>query len=204
MTRTTLALLFALASITASAQISIGADNQGASIRVGGGIGLSNGASTLTMLNPNQKGDFLFLFPQMAPMESGKGLPLQLWAVGNDDGRTVFVWKAGATPSAPDQDVVAGGGTKATTATAHLTSAMVDVPAMLANTSTVVRLDVPGIKAGSAISISPSEELPGMLAIAHASAPVDCVVIIKFINPGPFVPGMTMKMSVGALGTASP
>lgn len=203
MMRTTLALLFALASITAAAQISIGADNQGASIRVGGGIGLSNGASTLTMLNPNQKGDFLFLFPQMAPMESGKGLPLQLWAVGNDDGRTVFVWKTSTAAPAPEQQVVAGG-EKASAATAHLTTAMVDIPAMLANTSTVIRLDVPGIKAGSVISISPSEELPGMLAIAHASAPVDCVVIIKLINPGPFVPGMTMKMSVGALGTASP
>lgn len=63
------------------AHISIGGDNQSASIRVGGGIGLSNGESTLTMLNPNQKGNYVFLFPQVAPMESGNGLPLQLWAV---------------------------------------------------------------------------------------------------------------------------
>ena len=70
---------------------------------------------------------------------------------------------------------------------------------MLSGTSQIVRLDVPGIKAGSAISVSPSEELPGMLAIAQATSPIDCVVIIKFINPGPFVPGTTMQMSVGSI-----
>jgi hypothetical protein len=199
MMRTTLVLVLALAAATASAQISIGGDGQGASIRVGGGMGLSNGESTVTLFNPNQKGNFLFLLPQMAPLESGKGLPLQLWAMGNDDGRTVFIWKAGAAPSASGQEVVAGGD-KAATATAHHTNITVDIPAMLANTSTVVRVDVPGIKAGSAISVSPSEELPGMLAIAHASAPVDCVVIIKLINPGPFTPGMTMPFSIGAVG----
>jgi hypothetical protein len=199
MMRITLALLLAFAATTAYAQINIGGDNQGASIRVGGGIGLSNGESNVTMLNPNQKGNFLFLFPQMTPMEPGKGLPLQLWAVGHEDGRTVFVWKEGV---APQQQASAGDdNTKprelASNVVYHVTE--VSIPPMLSGTSQIIRLDVPGIKAGCAISVSPSEELPGMLAIAQATSPIDCVVIIKLINPGPFVPGTTMQMSVGGI-----
>jgi hypothetical protein len=199
MMRITLALLVAFAATTAYAQINIGGDNQGASIRVGGGIGLSNGESNVTMLNPNQKGNFLFLFPQMTPMEPGKGLPLQLWAVGHEDGRTVFVWKEGV---APQQQVSAGdNNTKPRESTSNVVYHVADVsiPPMLSGTSQIIRLDVPGIKAGSAISVSPSEELPGMLAIAQATSPIDCVVIIKLINPGPFVPGTTMQMSVGGI-----
>lgn len=197
--RISLALFVVVACQTATAQINIGGDNQGASIRVGGGIGLSNGESNLTMLNPNQKGNFLFLFPQMTPMEPGKGLPLQLWAIGNNEGRTVFVWKEGV---APQQPASAGEGDakqreSANNVVYHVTD--VSIPPMLSGTSQIVRIDAPGIKAGSAISVSPSEELPGMLAIAQATSPIDCVVIIKFINPGPFVPGITMPMSVGGI-----
>ena len=199
MMRITLALLLAFAATTAYAQINIGGDNQGASIRVGGGIGLSNGESNVTMLNPNQKGNFLFLFPQMTPMEPGKGLPLQLWAVGHEDGRTVFVWKEGV---APQQQASAGDdNTKPRESASNVVYHVADVsiPPMLSGTSQIIRLDVPGIKSGSAISVSPSEELPGMLAIAQATSPIDCVVIIKIINPGPFVPGTTMQMSVGGI-----
>jgi hypothetical protein len=56
--------------VTTFAQINIGGDNGGASMRIGGGIGLSNGESQVTMFNPNQKGNFLFLFPQMTPSEA--------------------------------------------------------------------------------------------------------------------------------------
>jgi len=199
MLRTTLALLLALAATAADAQINIGGDNQGASIRVGGGIGLSNGESNVTMLNPNQKGNFLFLFPQMTPMEPGKGLPMQLWAVGQDDGRTVFVWKEGLAPQQQASAGDANAKPRETTSNIVYHVAEVSIPPMLSGTAQIVRLDVPGIKAGSAISVSPSEELPGMLAIAQATSPIDCVVIIKFINPGPFVPGTTMQMSVGGI-----
>jgi len=56
--------------VTTFAQINIGGDNGGASMRIGGGIGLSNGESQVTMFNPNQKGNLLFLFPQMTPSEA--------------------------------------------------------------------------------------------------------------------------------------
>jgi hypothetical protein len=186
---------------TTYAQINIGGDNGGASMRIGGGIGLSNGESQVTMFNPNQKGNFLFLFPQMTPLEQGKGLPLQLWAVGDADGKTVFVWKEG-THAQPQ--VSTGAERKdadQSSARASFHTASVSIPPMLSGTSQIVRLDIPGIKAGSAISISPSEELPGMLAIAQATSPIDCVVVIKFINPGPFVPGVTMDMSVGVVSS---
>jgi hypothetical protein len=197
----TIVLVFALTIATTSsfAQINIGGDNGGASMRIGGGIGLSNGESQVTMFNPNQKGNFLFLFPQMTPLEQGKGLPLQLWAVGDADGKTVFVWKEGTHAQ---QQVSTGAERKDAdqpTARASVYTASVSIPPMLSGTSQIVRLDIPGIKAGSAISISPSEELSGMLAIAQATSPIDCVVVIKFINPGPFVPGVTMDMSVGVI-----
>jgi hypothetical protein len=191
--------LVAVVSTAASAQISIGGSGP-QTFRVQGTIGIGNGESCVTIANPNSAGQFLFLFPHMAPLKPGEQMPLRLHAVGQE-GQTVFVWKADA-PSSPAPEVVAGG-QQASTATVHHTVVPVEIPAMLANTSTVVRLDVPGIKAGSAVSVSPSEELPGMLAIAHASAPVDCVVIIKFINPGPFIPGLTMPMSLGAVGAGT-
>jgi hypothetical protein len=197
----TIVLVFALtiAATSSFAQINIGGDNGGASMRIGGGIGLSNGESQVTMFNPNQKGNFLFLFPQMTPLEQGKGLPLQLWAIGDADGKTVFVWKEGTHVQ---QQVSTGAERKdadQSSARASFHTASVSIPPMLSGTSQIVRLDIPGIKAGSAISISPSEELPGMLSIAQATSPIDCVVIIKFINPGPFVPGVTMDMSVGVI-----
>jgi hypothetical protein len=186
----------ALMSLDVSAQISIGGSGP-QTFRVQGTIGIGNGESTVTLANPNAVGDFLFLFPALTPLKSGEHIPLRLHAVGHD-GRTVLVWKADDTVRS-SQEVVAGGGTSSITSAQHF-STSIDIPAMLSGTSQIVRIDIPGIKAGSAISVSPSEELPGMLAIAHASAPVDCVVIVKLINPGPFTPGMTMPFSIGAGG----
>lgn len=185
----------------ALAQISIGGGTGPQTFRVQGTMGLGNGESCVTIGNPNTSGQFLFLFPQMPQLKPGEHLPLQLHAVGQQD-QTVLLWKLDA--SASKQEPVVAGGEKSTSATVHHASVSVDIPAMLSGTSQIIRLDVPGVRAGSAVTVSPSEELPGMLAIAHASAPIDCVVIIKLINPGPFVPGMTMNMSVGAIGTAAP
>ncbi len=198
--RIVLCLLFVTAVAGTSAQISIGGGGP-QTFRVQGTMGVGNGESCVTIANPNATGSFLFLFPQMSQLKPGEILPLQLCAVGQQD-QTALVWRK--DPNSQPQEPAVAGGEKLSTASVQHTTASVDVPAMLQGTSQVVRLDIPGIKAGSAISVSPSDELPGMLAIAHASAPIDCVVIIKFINPGPFVPGMTMIMNVGAIGTASP
>lgn len=194
---TTFAITLLLASSAAMAQISIGGSGP-QTFRVQGTIGMGNGESCITIANPNSTGQFLFLFPHMPALKPGEHVPLRLHAVGQQ-GQTVFVWKLDDTPEKP-QDVVAGGD-KAAPATVQHFTANVDIPAMLGGTSQIVRIDIPGVKAGSAITVSPSDELPGMLAIAHASAPVDCVVIVKLINPGPFVPGLTMNMSVGAVAT---
>lgn len=184
-------------SVNSSAQISIGGSGP-QTFRVQGTIGIGNSESCVTVANPNSAGQFLFLFPHMTPLKQGEAMPLRLFAIGQEN-QTVFVWK---TDDSKQQNAeVVAGGEKASTASVHHVTVSVDIPAMLGGTSQILRLDVPGIKAGSAISISPSEELPGMLAIAHASAPIDCVVIVKLINPGPFVPGMTMGMSVGAIAT---
>lgn len=180
----------------ASAQIAIG--GSGNAIRVQGSIGIGNGESTLSLVNPNPQGSFVFLFPAMKPLEAGQALPLQLIAVGKENGQTVFVWKADSLST----DVTAGPSTQQTVpnaATSQFVTSNVEIPPMMSGTSQIVRIDIPGIKAGSAISVSPSDELPGMLAIAHASAPIDCVVIIKFINPGPFIPGLSLNMSFGAV-----
>lgn len=195
------AALFTLTSTLATAQISIGGSGP-QTFRVQGTIGIGNGESCVTLANPNTSGQFVFLFPHMKPLKAGENMPLRLHAMGQD-GNTIFVWKADERVDNADQDVVAGG-EKASTATVQHVSVNVDVPAMLSGTSQIVRLDIPGVKAGSAVSVSPGEELPGMLAIAHASSPVDCVVIIKFINPGPFVPGATMAMSVGVIAPGAP
>jgi hypothetical protein len=192
---TTIAISLLLASSAAMAQISIGGSGP-QTFRVQGTIGMGNGESCVTIANPNSTGQFLFLFPHMTQLKPGEHVPLRLHAVGQE-GQTVFVWKLDNTSEKP-QDVVAGGEKAAPAAVQHF-SANVDIPAMLSGTSQIVRIDIPGVKAGSAVTVSPSDELPGMLAIAHASAPVDCVVIVKLINPGPFVPGITMSMSVGAV-----
>jgi len=192
---TTIAISLLLASSAAMAQISIGGSGP-QTFRVQGTIGMGNGESCVTIANPNSTGQFLFLFPHMTQLKPSEHVPLRLHAVGQE-GQTVFVWKLDNTSEKP-QDVVAGGEKAAPAAVQHF-SANVDIPAMLSGTSQIVRIDIPGVKAGSAVTVSPSDELPGMLAIAHASAPVDCVVIVKLINPGPFVPGITMSMSVGAV-----
>lgn len=194
----TVAIAFLFAVTSTMAQISIGGGGA-QTFRVQGTMGLGNGESCVTIANPNTTGQFLFLFPHMPALKPGEHLPLRLHAVGQE-GQTVFVWKLDSNTTT-SQDVVAGG-EKAAPAYVQHYSAIVDIPAMLGGTSQIVRIDIPGVKAGSAISVSPSDELPGMLAIAHASAPVDCVVIIKLINPGPFVPGMTMNMSIGAVAAA--
>lgn len=188
-----------VAVCSAASQISIGGSGP-QTFRVQGTIGMGNGESCVTIANPNTSGQFLFLFPHMPQLKPGETLPLRLHAVGQE-GQTVFVWKLDQATTTK-QDVVAGGEPAQTASVKH-NSVVVDIPAMLSGTSQVIRIDIPGIKAGSAISVSPAEELPGMLAIAHASAPVDCVVIIKLINPGPFVPGMTMPFSVGAIATVT-
>lgn len=182
----------------AMSQISIGGGSGSQAFRVQGTMGLGNGESCITIANPNTTGNFLFLFPQMPQLKPGEHLPLRLHAVGQQD-QTVLLWKLDA--SAIQQEPVVAGGEKTTSAAVHHSSVSVDIPAMLSGTSQIIRIDVPGVKAGSAVSVSPAEELPGMLAIAQATAPIDCVVIIKLINPGPFVPGMTMSMSVGAIAT---
>lgn len=193
--------LCAVLAAPAIGQISIGGGAGPQTFRVQGTMGLGNGESCVTIGNPNTTGNFLFLFPQMAQLKPGEMLPLQLCAVGQQD-QTVLVWRQ--DPNLQRQEPAVAGGEKSATAAVHHASLSVDIPAMLSGTSQIIRLDVPGVKAGSAISVSPAEELPGMLAIAQASAPIDCVVIIKLINPGPFVPGMTMAMSVGAVNTATP
>ncbi|MBU3699778.1 MAG: hypothetical protein FGM33_07190 [Candidatus Kapabacteria bacterium] len=189
--------IIVLTACSVSAQISIGGSGP-QTFRVQGTMGIGNGESCVTVANPNTSGQFLFLFPHMPQLKTGETLPLRLHAVGQE-GQTVFVWKLDQAP-APKQDVVAGG-EPAQTANVKHNTVLVDIPAMLSGTSQIIRIDIPGIKAGSAVSASPAEELPGMLAIAHASAPVDCVVILKLINPGPFVPGMTMSFSIGAIAT---
>ncbi|MBU3678984.1 MAG: hypothetical protein FGM32_05170 [Candidatus Kapabacteria bacterium] len=191
------ACLYVSLAMPAVGQISIGGGSGTQAFRVQGTMGLGNGESCITIANPNTTGQFLFLFPHVSQLKQGEELPLRLHAVGQKDG-VVLLWKLDdATQSR--QPVVAGGEHPSPASVLHSTVNM-DIPAMLSGTSHVIRLDVPGIKAGSAISISPSEELPGMLAIAQASAPVDCVVIVKIINPGPFVPGMTVQCSIGAIG----
>ena len=189
------ASLLAVGSTVLPAQISIGGSGP-QTFRVQGTIGIGNSESCITVANPNSSGQFLFYFPHMMPLKQGEFLPLRLFAVGQEN-QTAFVWKVDDTYK-PSAEVVAGGD-KASTASVQHSTVTADIPAMLGGTSQIIRLDVPGIKAGSAISVSPSDELPGMLAIAHASAPVDCVVIIKLINPGPFVPGMSMQFAIGAI-----
>lgn len=195
------AWLCAALAAPALAQISIGGGTGPQTFRVQGTMGLGNGESCVTIGNPNTTGNFLFLFPQMAQLKPGEVLPLQLCAVGQQD-HTALVWRQ--DPNSQRQDPVVAGGEKSSSAQVTYASVKVDIPAMLSGTSQIVRLDIPGVKAGAAVTVSPAEELPGMLCLAHASAPIDCVVIIKFINPGPFVPGMTMQMSVGAIYTATP
>lgn len=199
MTRlTTITVFFVLivASVVAQAQISIGGNSH--ALRVQGAIGIGNGESTVSIINPNTQGSYTFLFPLIKPLDVGQAMPLRLYALGREGGQTLFVWKTDS--SALASDVQTGPKQDESVTSSKYAVVNVDIPAMMSGTAQVVRLDIPGIKAGSAISVSPSDELPGMLAIAHASAPIDCVVIIKFINPGPFVPGQTMPMSIGAIG----
>jgi len=194
-----LAILGALLIMTATAalaQISIGGSGLSPAIRVQGTVGIGNGESNLLLANPNTSGQFLFLFPHIAQMQPGEEVPLRLHAIGQKD-QIVLVWKRDQSVQ-PNEEAVAGG-EKGTSASVLHTSAIVEVPSMLSGTSHVLRIDVPGVRAGSAISVSPSDELPGLLTIAHASAPVDCVVIVKLVNPGPFVQAMSMQFSVGAI-----
>lgn len=174
---------------------------------------LRNGGSTMSLVNPNEAGTFTFTFPAVTGLSIGAEKLFVLKAIGTESG--VEMQFVDAAPSATivrtlDTEDGSDGSVKRDGSLQTMVNsafqpivhkfAEIDIPLMLPNTTFVAKIDMIGVKAGAAISISPATDMGGLTGPIYAWAPIDCVVMIKFSNPGTATidpPGM--QFAVGAI-----
>ncbi|KAB2892552.1 MAG: hypothetical protein D8M52_05135 [Chlorobi bacterium] len=148
------------------------------------GIMLHNGSSIVEIRNPNTSGNFVLKLPEIPTLAPGQQMVLQLMAQGTDTG-TVLSYDVPATSqtlSSADASVSPTSSQPAPSVIHALTE--LDLPVIEPTGSFIARVAVPGIRAGAAITVSPAGEMNSTLHPAYAWAPIDCVVMIKFMNSG--------------------
>ncbi|NQW31075.1 MAG: hypothetical protein HQ472_11255 [Ignavibacteria bacterium] len=174
---------------------------------------LRNGGSTMSLVNPNEAGTFTFTFPTVTGLPIGTEKLFVLKAIGTAGG--VEMQFVDAAPSATivrtldsedgsDRDIKSDGSLQTLVNSAYQPVvhkfAEIDIPLMLPNTTFIAKVDMIGVKAGAAISISPATDMGGLTGPICAWAPIDCVVMIKFSNPGgEAVNPVGMQFAVGAI-----
>jgi hypothetical protein len=158
---------------------------------VAAGVMVSNQRSTVTIENPNTTGTYVVRLPEVPHLEPGETMLMQLRAVGTTNGAILTFEAPGSTVAltrqpmnqvekpAPAPSSVNGRVDKVVHTFFEL-----DIPVVPAGEGAVVRVSIPGVRAGAAITVSPAGEMVGSLHPAYAWAPIDCVVLIKFINGG--------------------
>lgn len=169
------------------------------------GLVLTNSNSTIKLVNPNSDGSFTLTLPVMPALAVGEQQELVLKVVGTESGPQMqFVPSTQATydpllsPSSTKIDLSRT--TPAQKQAVVHTFAELDLPSVAPGSAFVLKINEPSIKAGAAISISPAGEMPTGLFPAFAWAPIDCVVMIKFMNMGPTAVDLpAMQFSVGAI-----
>lgn len=174
---------------------------------------IRNGASTMYVVNPNETGKFTFTLPEVTGLPIGAEKYLVMKAVGTANG--IELKFEDAAPSATivrtlDTEDGSDGSVKRDGSLQTMVNsafqpivhkfAEIDIPLMLPNTTFVAKVDMIGVKAGAAISISPATDMGGLTGPIYAWAPIDCVVMIKFSNPGSeAVNPIPMQFALGAI-----
>ncbi len=174
---------------------------------------LRNGGSTMSLVNPNEAGAFTFTFPTVTGLPIGAEKLFVLKAIGTES--VVEMQFVDAAPSATvvrtlDTEDGSDGSIKRDGSLQTIVNsafqpivhkfAEIDIPLMLPNTTFIAKVDMIGVKAGAAISISPATDMGGLTGPIYAWAPIDCVVMVKFSNPGSeAVNPIPMQFAVGAI-----
>lgn len=167
------------------------------------GLILNNDRSTIRVVNPNTTGSFILQLPVIPNLQPGEQQQLVLKMTGTENGTSLAFVPAenSAQPDVLAQrvDVTSLSPSPLTQKTVH-TFAEIDLPSILPADGFVVKISNPAIKAGAAISVSPAAEMPTGLFPAFAWCPIDCVVMIKFMNIGPAQVDLpAMQFAIGAI-----
>lgn len=171
------------------------------------GLLLTNGSSTIKLSNPNTQGSFTLELPVIPDLAVGEQQELVLKIVGTENGphmqfvpQTNASYDPSLSPNAPRIDITTRKLDATLKSTTVHTFAELDLPSVAPGSAFVLKINEPAIKAGAAISISPAGEMPTGLFPAFAWSPIDCVVMIKFMNMGPTAVDLTaMQFSIGAI-----
>ncbi len=176
------------------------------------GIVVANGNSTVTVENPNTSGIYVLRLPEVPALAPGESVVLQLRAVGTTNGAILTYESPGSTEALTRQPstlvehpavVNIDEGTHAVNghvAKVVHTFTELDLPMIPPGGSFVVRVNMTGIRAGAAITVSPASEMAGSLHPAYAWAPIDCVVLVKFMNTGHTPADLEpMQFGIGAI-----
>ncbi len=173
------------------------------------GLILSNGKSSIEVQNPNTSGNFILQLPEVPLLAPGETTLLQLRAVGTPNGALLSFDVPGSTETltmngtgtvTPPLKSVNTDPVSAGTPKVVHTFTELDLPLIVPGSSFIAKVNVAGIVAGAAISVSPAGEMPGSLHPAYGWAPIDCVVLIKFTNNGTTPIDLEpMQFAVGAI-----
>ena len=168
------------------------------------GIILNNDKSNIRIVNPNTTGSFILQLPTIPALQPGEQQELVLRMTGSESGTQLsFEPQTSNLVAVPDQSLQRIDITTPRLSPLQkvvLTYAEIDLPSVMAGEAFVVKLNEPTIKAGAAITISPAGEMPTGLFPAFAWCPIDCVVMVKFMNIGPTQVDLpAMQFAIGAI-----
>lgn len=166
-------------------------------------LGNSQGSSIM-IVNPNTSGTFTLELPTIPHLQPGEQQELVLKVVGTEGAPRLTFATPSTNAQAPSlnhqQFQLDETPPKSVRPKVVHAFAEIDLPPVTPQSSYVVKLDQPLVKAGAAISISPAAELPTGLYPAFAWSPIDCVVMVKFMNMGPpMVDLPAMQFSIGVI-----
>jgi hypothetical protein len=177
------------------------------------GLVVANGNSTVTVENPNSTGTYVLRLPEVPQLQPGESMIMQLRAVGTPTGAILTFEVPGTTealtrqpsnlvqqPVSVDAQQLAVDGVNGRVAKVVHAFAELDLPLIPSGDGVVVRVNMPNIRAGAAITVSPAGEMAGGLHPAYGWAPIDCVVLIKFLNSGSTPADLEpMQFGIGAI-----